>query len=75
MKRILTILSSTLIGAGLIASAAQAKVTLDVQYPYAFVFDKVMVQLKDEFEKQNPDVTINYRAPYKSYEGRGFLYH
>ena len=68
MKRILTILWSALFGAGAIVSAAQAKVTLDVQYPYAFVFDKVFEQLKADFEKQNPDISINFRAPYKSYE-------
>src|SRR4026209_2002854 len=47
---------------------AQAKTTINVQYPLGFIFDKVFVTLKTEFEKQNPDITVNYLPAYKEYE-------
>ena len=47
---------------------AQAKVNLEVQYPLGFIFDKVFAELKTEFEKANPDVTVTYRPAYKEYE-------
>ena len=39
---------------------AQTKTTVNVQNPLGFIFDKVFVTLKAEFEKQNPDITVNY---------------
>ncbi|MBI2736582.1 MAG: ABC transporter substrate-binding protein [Rhodospirillales bacterium] len=47
---------------------AQAKTTINVQYPLGFIFDKVFVTLKTEFEKQNPDIAVNYLPAYKEYE-------
>jgi multiple sugar transport system substrate-binding protein len=47
---------------------AQTKTTVNVQYPLGFIFDKVFVTLKAEFEKQNPDITVNYLPAYKEYE-------
>jgi multiple sugar transport system substrate-binding protein len=47
---------------------AQEKITIDVQYPLGFIFDKVFAQLKTEFEKANPDVTVHYLPAYKEYE-------
>ncbi len=47
---------------------AQAKINIEVQYPLGFIFDKVMAELKTEFEKANPDVTVTYRPAYKEYE-------
>lgn len=47
---------------------AQTKTTINVQYPLGFIFDKVFVTLKTEFEKQNPDLTVNYLPAYKEYE-------
>ncbi len=47
---------------------AQAKTTVNVEYPLGFIFDKVFVELKAEFEKQNPDITVNYLPAYKEYE-------
>ncbi len=47
---------------------AQTKTTVTVQYPLGFIFDKVFVQLKDEFEKQNPDITVSYLPATKEYE-------
>jgi len=47
---------------------AQTKTTINVQYPLGFIFDKVFVTLKTEFEKQNPDITVNYLPAYKEYE-------
>ena len=47
---------------------AQTKTTLNVQYPLGFIFDKVFVTLKADFEKANPDITVNYLPAYKEYE-------
>jgi multiple sugar transport system substrate-binding protein len=46
----------------------QSKTNLEVQYPLGFIFDKVFVELKTEFEKANPDITVSYRPAYKEYE-------
>jgi multiple sugar transport system substrate-binding protein len=50
------------------AALAQSKTTLEVQYPLGFIFDKVFQELKVEFEKANPEVTVSYRPAYKEYE-------
>jgi multiple sugar transport system substrate-binding protein len=55
-----------LLGAG--NAFAEAKTTVTVQYPLGFIFDKVFVQLKDDFEKANPDITVKYLPAYKEYE-------
>jgi multiple sugar transport system substrate-binding protein len=47
---------------------AQAKTTINVQYPLGFIFDKVFGELKTEFEKQNPTIAVNYLPAYKEYE-------
>jgi multiple sugar transport system substrate-binding protein len=47
---------------------AQAKTTINVQYPLGFIFDKVFATLKTDFEKANPDITVNYMPAYKEYE-------
>jgi multiple sugar transport system substrate-binding protein len=54
--------------AALIASAAQAKSTVEVQYPLGFIFDKVFAELKTAFEKAHPDMEVAYRPAYKEYE-------
>jgi multiple sugar transport system substrate-binding protein len=63
-----------LLGVAAIALApgmASAKTTIEVQYPYGFIFDKVFEEIKADFEKQNPDIEVKYRAAYKSYEDGG----
>ena len=68
MPRLLRfVLSATLILLPGIA-LAQTKINLEVQYPLGFIFDKVFAELKTEFEKANPDITITYRPAYKEYE-------
>jgi len=47
---------------------AQTKINLEVQYPLGFIFDKVFAELKTEFEKANPDISVTYRPAYKEYE-------
>lgn len=49
-------------------AAAQEKITIDVQYPLGFIFDNVFAELKTEFEKANPDITVRYLPAYKEYE-------
>ena len=49
-------------------AGAQDKMTLNVQYPLGFIFDKVFAELKTEFEKANPDLQVNYLPAYKEYE-------
>lgn len=50
------------------SAAAQTKTTINVQYPLGFIFDKVFAELKTEFEKKNPSITVNYLPAYKEYE-------
>ncbi|MBN9276720.1 MAG: ABC transporter substrate-binding protein [Hyphomicrobium sp.] len=61
------VLSATLILLPSLA-LAQTKINLEVQYPLGFIFDKVFAELKTEFEKANPDITVTYRPAYKEYE-------
>jgi multiple sugar transport system substrate-binding protein len=56
------------IAAALWTSAAQAKTTIEVQYPLGFIFDRVFAELKTEFEKRNPEIQVTYRPAYKEYE-------
>jgi len=56
----------SLLGAG--PAIAQAKATVSVQYPLGFIFDKVFAELKDAFEKANPDIAVKYLPAYKEYE-------
>jgi len=56
----------SLLGAG--PAIAQAKTTVSVQYPLGFIFDKVFAELKDAFEKANPDIAVKYLPAYKEYE-------
>lgn len=62
------LLSAAAVIATSMMATAEAKVNIDVQYPLAFIFDSVFAQLKADFEKQHPDITVTYRAPYKEYE-------
>jgi multiple sugar transport system substrate-binding protein len=71
MRRSLRLIAATF-AAGLALGAgqamAQAKTTINVQYPLGFIFDKVFAELRTEFEKQNPDIAVNYLPAYKEYE-------
>lgn len=55
-----------MLGAGSSAAVA-AKVELVVQYTQPQIFDDVFDTLKEEFEAQNPDIEIKYRAPLPNY--------
>ncbi len=50
------------------ASHASEKTDLVVQYAYGAIFDSAMTRLKNEFEASHPEIRIQYRAPYESYE-------
>ncbi len=64
MKKHLCILASTL----LLTTSALADTTLVVQYPYGELFDGLHEKLKADFESQNPDINIKFRASYENYE-------
>ena len=49
MKRLITAFAVTI---ALASSAMAQKTTIEVQYPLAFIFDKVFQELKTEFEKR-----------------------
>lgn len=59
MKKILTIIA--------LCSLLQAKTELVVSYAYAW-FKPLHEKLKEEFEKQNPDISITFLAPTQNYE-------
>jgi len=52
----------------LASTFAHAATEISVQYPIGFIFDKVMEEVRVEFQKQNPDITVTYRPAYKDYE-------
>lgn len=64
MKR----LQALALGGLLLSAAAQAQTELVVQYAYGSTFDPAMERLKEEFESTYPDIEIDYRAPYETYE-------
>jgi multiple sugar transport system substrate-binding protein len=47
---------------------AHAATEISVQYPYSFLFDTAMNEIKAAFEKQVPDVKVTFRPAYKDYE-------
>lgn len=47
---------------------ALAQVEIEVQYPLAFIFDELFVELKAAFEAEHPDIAVTYRPPYQQYE-------
>jgi multiple sugar transport system substrate-binding protein len=47
---------------------ALAATELVVQYPYGGTFKDTFAQLEQEFEAQNPDIDVTFRAPYEDYE-------
>jgi multiple sugar transport system substrate-binding protein len=67
-RRTLAISVAALAAAALAAPASRAQTTIDVQYPLGFIFDKVMEEVKGEFEKRNPAIKVNFRPAYKEYE-------
>ena len=71
MQRLLRLGVATLAAAMVLGSGqvlAQTKTTINVQYPLGFIFDKVFAELSTEFQKQNPDIAVNYLPAYKEYE-------
>ncbi|MCC6194235.1 MAG: ABC transporter substrate-binding protein [Burkholderiales bacterium] len=56
------------LAAGLAMGTARAQTTIDVQYPLGFIFDKTMAEVKTEFEKRNPGISVRFRPAYKEYE-------
>ncbi len=68
MKRLLNTIAVAALALTPAIATAQDKVNLEVQYPYAFVFDNVFKELKAAFEKEHPDITVTYRTPYAEYE-------
>src|SRR6202035_5718285 len=56
----------TLWGAG--QAFAQAKTRITVEYPLGFIFDKVLVELNAEFEKQSHLFGTIYLPAFKEHE-------
>ena len=50
------------------AGAALAKTTIEVQYPYAHLFDKTHKIISEEFAKDHPDIKLKFRGAYENYE-------
>ena len=67
-RRNLLTAAGAVLAASLLAGAAVAQMTVDVQYPLGFIFDKTMAEVKAEFEKANPTIKVNFRPAYKEYE-------
>ncbi|KZD05990.1 ABC transporter substrate-binding protein [Oceanibaculum pacificum] len=62
------ILATAAVAGMTIAGAAQAATEIVVQYPYGELFNETHKQLKAEFAKTHPDITVTFRTPYDSYE-------
>ncbi len=52
----------------LLSASAFAQTTLVVQYPYGELFDGLQRQLAEDFQKENPDIKIEFRSNYENYE-------
>ncbi len=52
----------------LASATAWAQTVIEVQYPYAHLFDKTHQIIAKDFEKANPDIKIKFRGAYESYE-------
>jgi len=64
MKRL--ILSLGLVS--IVASSMVAKTTIEIAYPYPFFFKHVHEELKEKFEKLNPDIEVKIRPAADNYE-------
>lgn len=62
------LLASAAVAGMTIAGAAHAATEIVVQYPYGELFNETHKQLKAEFAKTHPDITVTFRTPYDSYE-------
>ncbi|MEL6767786.1 MAG: extracellular solute-binding protein, partial [Pseudomonadota bacterium] len=62
-----SLLAALAITAATIGAARAEPVELVVQYTQPQIFDGVFERLKAEFEAQNPDITVTYRAPLPNY--------
>lgn len=49
------------------SAPAFAATELVVQYSQPAIFDPVFVRLKEQFERDHPDVKVTYRGPHKDY--------
>lgn len=47
---------------------AAAQTEIVIQYPYGELFNTTHEQIREAFEKTNPDIKVTFRAPYDSYE-------
>ena len=50
------------------AGAALAETTIEVQYPYAHLFDKTHKIISEAFAKDHPDIKLKFRGAYENYE-------
>jgi len=55
-------------GLSLATTTAWAQTVIEVQYPYAHLFDKTQETIAREFEKDNPDIKVKFRGAYENYE-------
>ena len=62
-----TLLAAVAFTAATIGAARAEPVELVVQYTQPQIFDGVFERLKAEFEAQNPDITVTFRAPLPNY--------
>ncbi|MEM7530501.1 MAG: extracellular solute-binding protein [Pseudomonadota bacterium] len=62
-----SLLAALAITAATIGTVRAEPVELVVQYTQPQIFDGVFERLKAEFEAQNPDITVTYRAPLPNY--------
>ncbi|HHD79727.1 MAG TPA: ABC transporter substrate-binding protein [Epsilonproteobacteria bacterium] len=51
-----------------LASSLLAKTVVEIAYPYPFLFKHVHQELKEKFEKQNPDIEVKVRPGAEDYE-------
>ncbi|WP_186395748.1 ABC transporter substrate-binding protein [Stappia sp. TSB10GB4] len=63
LKHVLLSAAMTL---AVLPAAAQTEIV--IQYPYGELFNTTHEQIREAFEKTNPDIKVTFRAPYESYE-------
>ena len=67
LDRSLLIGVRSILASGFLVGSVQA-VEIEVGYPYSHLFDVTFEKIVADFNKEHPDITVNFRAVYENYE-------
>ena len=67
MRKALKLGKRVVLASALAIGSVQA-VEIEVGYPYSHLFDVTFEKIIADFNKEHPDITVNFRAVYENYE-------